>query len=343
MKRKFLLLMIVSMLLTGCYDKTETEERLYVVLMGIDGKSIPESYDIYGDEGRYIVSVGEAKLESDIGDDSEDQKTVIVSGNTFSEIKQTADKYSDKEIYFGQLKAAVLGADIIKDSDKLAETVYNIERMDDINTKVVVFASEKSAAEAVESVMAKDSKGGLYLWDYYKNNDGNADADEYMDFENLVKCMREDDTFIIPKITADESQILLDGGYVIKKGEFMGEITDEDIKSIKWFEGKAKGELINDNELSARVKKARISIADENGVAVVSIKAECSIENGISESIKYSQDRLETVIKSNLENTINKARKLNADFIGLTDGDGMGSKSFKINVEVKIISTGVIK
>ena len=123
MKRKFLLLMIVSMLLTGCYDKTETEERLYVVLMGIDGRSIPESYDIYGDEGRYIVSVGEAKLESDIGDDSEDQKTVIVSGNTFSDIKQTADKYSDKEIYFGQLKAAVLGADIIKDSDKLAETV----------------------------------------------------------------------------------------------------------------------------------------------------------------------------------------------------------------------------
>ena len=139
------------------------------------------------------------------------------------------------------------------------------------------------------------------------------------------------------------SQILLDGGYVIKKGEFMGEITDEDIKSIKWFEGKAKGELINDNELSARVKKARISIADENGVAVVSIKAECSVENGISESIKYSQERLETVIKSNLENTINKARKLNADFIGLTDGDGMGSKSFKIDVEVKIISTGVIK
>lgn len=341
MKRKFLLLMIVSMLLTGCYDKTETEERLYVVLMGIDGKKIPDSYDIYGNEGRYIVSVGEAKLESDIGDDSEEQKTVILSGNTFSEIKQTADKYSDKEIYFGQLKAAVLGADIIKDPDKLAETVYNIERMDDINTKVVVFASEKSAAEAVEAVMSKDSKGGLYLWDYYKNNDGNAD--EYMDFENLVKCMREDETFIIPKIIADKSQILLDGGYVIKKGELMGEITDEDIKSIKWFEGKAKGEQINDNELSVSVKKQRITVSDENGVNVINIKADCSIENAVSENIKYSQDRLETVIKSNLENTINKARKLNADFIGLTDGDGMGSKSFKIDVEVKIISTGVIK
>ena len=46
MKRKFLLLMIVSMLLTGCYDKTETEERLYVVLMGIDGRSIPESLSL---------------------------------------------------------------------------------------------------------------------------------------------------------------------------------------------------------------------------------------------------------------------------------------------------------
>ena len=48
-------------------------------------------------------------------------------------------------------------------------------------------------------------------------------------------------------------------------------------------------------------------------------------------------------IKENLENTINKARELNADFIGVTDDGNMGSKSFKINADVKIIGTGVIK
>ena len=63
--------------------------------------------------------------------------------------------------------------------------------------------------------------------------------------------------------------------------------------------------------------------------------------------IKYPseicQDRSEKVIKENLENTINKARELNADFIGVTDDGNMGSKSFKINADVKIVGTGVIK
>lgn len=67
----------------------------------------------------------------------------------------------------------------------LKETVYNIERMEDINTKVIVFAANSTAAKTVEDIMSKNSEGGLYLWDYYNNNDADADMKGYMDFENL--------------------------------------------------------------------------------------------------------------------------------------------------------------
>lgn len=64
-----------------------------------------------------------------------------------------------------------------------------MERMDDINTKIVVFASD-NAAQTVRAVMDKGSKGGLYLWDYYKNNGGDTELSEYMNFERLIKCLR---------------------------------------------------------------------------------------------------------------------------------------------------------
>ncbi len=334
---KLIVLLSAALLLTGCYDSTETEDRRYVVLMGIDsGESgLPEGYTVIGD-GKYIMSAGEAELESEIGSDEEEQKTEIVAGNTLPEIKKLTDKYSDKEIYFGQLKAAVLGKDIISDGELLAETVYNIERMEEINTKVVVFAAEATAAEAVETVMAKDSKGGLYLWDYYRNNDADADMKEYMDFENLIKSMRQNETFIIPTIRTEDGEILLDGGCVIANGNYAGHITDEDIVAVKWLEGNAKGELVSDGDLSARVKKQSVKISDDDGQTVVTIKAECSIESGWdTKNIEY---RLETVIKNNLENTINKALEMDADFVGLGELDNV-----VIDAEVKIISTGVIK
>ena len=345
MKKIIVLSAVISIMLCGCYDKTETEDRRYVVLMGRDSgkneKSISDKYDVMETGGKYMLSVGEAKLENDIANESEEQKTVITSGNTLLEMKRTTDKYSDKEIYFGQLKAAVLGKDIVMNGDMLAETVYNIERMEDINTKVIVFAADTTAADTVENIMKKDSKGGLYLWDYYNNHEADTDMKGYMDFENLVKCLREEETFIIPSVISDENQAFVSGGEVIKKGNYAGHITEDDIIGTKWFDGEAKGELVIGDNIAAVVKKEKVSVRDENGVRIIDIKAECSVGN--SAEIKKPEEVLESVIKENLENTINKARELNADFIGITDGGNIGSQSFKINVTVKIVGTGVIK
>lgn len=341
--KKMFVFMCAVFLLTGCYDKTETEDRRYAVIMGIDGgeagKKLSEKLNITGREGKYILSIGEAKLESDIGNDSEEQKTTAVIGDTIPQMCYDADKYSDKEIYFGQLKAAVLGRDIIIDREKLAETVYNIERMEGINTKVVVFASDGAAALNIENVMNNDTRGGLYLWDYYRNNGYDSDMNEYTDFEGLIKSLRENDTFIIPVIREENGETVLRGGVVIKDGEYAGDITDDDMTGVKWLEGEAKGETVTFDGVTAVVKKETIDIYEQEGLKIIEIYAECTLESGYGKSTEYYAEELETVIKSNIENTINKAQKLDADFTGVLYGD----KKVIISPDIRIISTGVIK
>ena len=71
MKKIIMVASVISLVLSGCYDKTETEDRRYVVLMGIDSgrneEFITSKYDVVGNNGKYFLTVGEAKLENDIG------------------------------------------------------------------------------------------------------------------------------------------------------------------------------------------------------------------------------------------------------------------------------------
>ena len=96
-KLKILLAETVLILLAvcGCFDNTETEDRKYVVLMGLDGTEKAEGLSddkmLIGEDGQYILSAGEAELESDIEKSSEKQKTILVRGNTIPEMRRTAD------------------------------------------------------------------------------------------------------------------------------------------------------------------------------------------------------------------------------------------------------------
>ncbi len=339
-------MVLAVLLISGCFDNTETEDRKYVVLMGVDGyekKSyLQEDSLLIGEKGEYILSAGEAELGSDIGQSSEKQKTILVCGNTIPEMRRLADMYSSKKMYFGQLKAVVLGEEVYSKSDRLADLIYAMERMEDINTKIVVFASE-TAMETVNTVMNKGSKGGLYLWDYYKNNGGETDLNEYMNFEYLIKSMRQKETFIIPKISVDKEEVFLDGGIVIKEDQFKGEITSDDVRNAKWIKGTAEEELITYNNVSGKVKSQEVSISDKDGMMEIDIQASVALESGYEVDKKEAEKNFERQIRDNVTDTINRAIYLNADFLQLTSDGNIENIKFDIEADVKIISAGVIK
>lgn len=319
--------------LCSCFDATETENRKYVVLMGMDSDGDGEAEAI-GEGGKYIMSAGEAGLASDIGQSSEKQETILVGGDSLPEIRRLADMYSSKKMYFGQLKTVIFGSGVYSDGETLAETVYTMERMDDINTKIVVFASD-NAAQTVRAVMDKGSKGGLYLWDYYKNNGGDAELSEYMNFERLIKCLRQGGTFVIPKISAENGEVFLDGGEVIKDGEYMGSVTAEDIRNVKWIKGRAKGELITAEGVSAGVKSQKTDILRDEGNVKIYISAEVSAESAAD---RINGAAFEEEIVNSLTASVNKAEEMDADFLGIGEYDGL-----EIYADVEIISSGVIK
>lgn len=334
-----------AFVLTGCWGKTEIEKRRYIVTLGIDSdnenKSLRENYEVIGSEGDYFVSLGAAGIKNDIGDDSKQQNMTVVNGESIASIRETANRYSDNDIYFGQLKTIVIGKDIIKDNDTFENMIFDIERTEKINTKVIAVIAENTAAEVVQKIMEEGEGNGMYVWNYYKNNDANVDLGEYMDFEHLAKSMRNDEAVIIPQITIEDGITVIDGGSVINRDGYCGEVSSEILDGLKWLEGNAKGEVITSDGVSVRVLSQKTKNKMTDGVYQVEASADCIVENGeISDS---SMNQIKTVIKEEMENTMNKAIELNADLFDLSEDGNIDGLNYNITVDIKIRSTGVIK
>jgi len=334
-----------AVLLTGCWGKTETEDRDYIVTMGIDSSDeYPNLYDkfnIIGADGDFIISMGAAELKSDIGEESEKQNMSVFRGGGIAEIRETANDYSDNDIYFGQLKTVVIGKDIVKDYETFKNMAYDIERTEKINKKVIVVVADDDATDIIQKIMEDEDGNGMYLWNYYKNNDIKFDLGEYMDFEQLVKSLRNNEAIIIPQVSLKNDAVVLEGGSVINKDGYRGDVSHEILEGLKWIEGNAKGEIVSVEGVSVRVLSQTVKDEMKDGIYTVDTSVACIVENG--ELTDNSINEIKSVIKDKIDNTINKAVKLNADFFKISDDGNIENLNYNVSVEIKIASTGVIK
>ncbi len=336
---------IPSVLLTGCWGKTEIENRKYIVTLGIDSadeyKNLSDKYDIIGTKGDFIVSMGAAALKSDIGNDSEQQNISLFRGGGIAEIRETANNYSDNDIYFGQLKTVVIGKDVIKDDETFKNMIYDIERTEKINKKVIAVVADSDAAEVIQKIMEEGEGNGMYIWNYYKNNNTKFNLGEYMDFEHLVKSLRNNEAIIVPQVSIENDTAILEGGSVINKNGYCGDVSPEILEGIKWIDGNAKGEIVSIDGVSVRVLSQNVKAEMKDGVFTVDTSVDCVVENGEISDILLN--KLKTVIKDKIENTINKAVELNADFFKASKDGNITGLNYDISVDIKIASTGVIK
>ena len=65
--KKLILIMLLMLVITGCYGKAEADERKYVITAGID----------VGENKKYSMTIGEAQLKSDIGDETKPEKCSV--------------------------------------------------------------------------------------------------------------------------------------------------------------------------------------------------------------------------------------------------------------------------
>lgn len=254
MNRNIKLLMLVTVLitsltLTGCWDRSELESKAFVMVVGIDkydsekSKTKEEKKPKKTKENALKVTYLLPKFSSiKTGGEEGVTSRQLVSGVGASsyDIARKLTLRSDSQPFFQHMKAVVLGVDIVKDKNQFLETLDGLERQDEISRKLSVFVADDQAADilAVESLLKPLS---YKLQGMTQKNIGtNLFIPKTLE-ETISSSMQG--AFLLPKITASKEEIMVAGSAIIKDDEFIGWLDERDTKGVSALTGNTKQEI----------------------------------------------------------------------------------------------------
>jgi len=375
---KFIVIgVMLFVLLSFNWDRTELEGRAFVVAIGIDAGD---------DEGeRFEVSMSIADVAAMEGEGGDDVSILrVASGESLALAMGQIDAKISDNVYYGHTKAIVLGKCILEDESLLREVIDTLQRKNEINIKCIVMAADQKAAkDMLEAKPREQGLLGLYLSGFYNNHNANAAAHVLkLDLEGLTEGMRDTQSAVIPKIALEDDEVAISGVAVLRGFELAGTVDDEEMAGFLWIMGDAIGTQIaieagkseghGHITFLAATSRTKLSFKELDGRlhCIIKIKTEGSIEGArFMEDYLYNtatmlklQKNFATKIQNEIESTINIFQQdLAVDGFGIKEQlrkkdwrlyqkyndqdwqDTFKDMQFTINVDVTIRNAGSVK
>lgn len=341
----FCLIIFCPILLTGCFDKIELEERGIVLAIGID-KYIEEndtSIEKTGEEKRFVISLampdvseGEKSNKKDDNSESKENKSIkIGEGASVSSTMELIDSYISKNLYYGHTKVVVLGKEILEDELFLKETLDALERNNEISRKIIVLGSQNRAEDILKTVPKDEKILGIYINDFFKNNKKFSSFTYSVDLEDVISSLLSTGDIAIPSIQVIDEDIKLQGLMAIKDSKYIGYLDDATTKGLLWIlDKKSLGEIaipFENGYVSTTIFKKKIekNFYEKDNKIICSFNI--SLEGNISEyylgknimidtnKYKMIEEEINNYVKAEINNSIDIIKDLNVDIFNIKE------------------------
>ena len=313
-KRKLLFLMLLPPLfLTGCWDKKDPEDRTFVVALGVD----------QGEKGCKFT-FAPADIEKG------ESKTYTADSRTLAGAVAQVDTRTSRKTDLGQLKTIILSQDILEERKQLDAFLQELERSQAVSEKVMLLATEGSASDCVDAVMAEDGKTGLFLWDFYKNTAREVAVTKGMDLDTfLTEQAEQGGNAVFPKISVKEEKLELGGGMAVSQDQVYS-LSDEEERGYLFLLGEAEGALLEaeyqGENVPLEIGKSDVEydfrVQDKNLLCEIHLPLEGSLQGG--EGTILSAEKQETLealfadrIKQEIVHTLKIAERAETDLFGI--------------------------
>lgn len=351
MKSKWIFSAVVSsLILTGCYDSKELDERDFVISIGVDAL-----------EGNEIAAALGIAKGSDTGTGRGEVRTMEGSG--FPQAIGLSTEKESRSMYFGHAKTLVLSSNLLENSSSLNSVIDTVLRNSQFSEKIVVL-STKGSAENILKTAEKDEESGLYVWDFYKNNSGGVENSEPLSFKDFSTGIFSGRAVVVPLISAEEGMSVA-GGTVIDKSGVRGYLTAGEMQGKLYITGNAAGYLAEIDEggtmgaVEITKSKGNISFEENNGlICSITVDAKGAVISMPVGNYKQLEEGFEKSIYKDISAAVGKMQsEIKADGIGVTDRlekeyeelylkygeEAFEKMRFNIKVNGKISSNGVIQ
>lgn len=304
----FLVLLLCSIIMAGCWDKVEIEDRLFVLGIGVD-KAREEEKARPTD--RYVVNFM-APIVSSLkeGEAAKSFSTFKTVTSIFSFGLNQMYERMDKKLSFQHTRILVLGEDMLKDEKLFLELLDAIARNHELHQNMYVFAVPGRADEVfkvkpkvtnlLSTYISRVAENNLYQSSIYK-------MPAYQMYENLINT--EGDT-VIPTLRPSKEETKVSGVGVIKGYKLIGYLDDKDSETLSWLNNKANGGMIessyNGNQIPYQYNDINTQLKLDKVEGEKLYMTYHIIAEGSAEEYVWPDKLLEQKLLDNLQSSIEK-------------------------------------
>lgn len=309
---KIFIIILMSLTLSGCWDKVEINDRAFITAIGMDINEQAESErEKSRIQQRYLITYVFPNFQS-IGKNSGDEEEFKISevGRNLAETSQEITTRTNLSIFLGHLKIIVLGEDVVKNGGTFEEILDGFERDQNVGRKVVILIAEGKAKDVLEIEPIVESATGRYITRFIEAKSRSARYNPET-LGDILYNIHYNGNALIAKVTAGKDEIKIAGAAVIKNNELVGWLDEIENRSILFTKQNIELEVITvvHDDLSVPYavtgSKPTMSVIKDEGNLKVNFDIE--VEGYIKEyKLETGNDLMDNEILVSIEEEVKK-------------------------------------
>lgn len=237
----FIALLLSAVMLTGCWDKVEIEDRIFVLGIGIDKAKEEEKAN---PDDRYVINfvspiVGALK---DGGEETFSTYKTISSVFILG-LNQMYERI-DKKLSFQHTRVLIFGEDLLKDQQLYREVLDAVGRSHEFHRNMYVFAVPGRADEVFKIKPKFTSLLTMYVSGIAENNLYQSSIYKMPAFEMYDNLINSEGDTVIPTLRPTKEETKVSGVGIIKDYKLIGYLDDKDSETLNWLNNSANGGIV---------------------------------------------------------------------------------------------------
>lgn len=277
-----LTLFVIALLLTGCWDQIQIEERGFVVGVAIDAPRTPEAEKNAEKEAprkpegqqRYLLTqqrvvpasmaIGSQRGRGQ-GSKARAFYNIASEGDSLFEASREIATRSSRVPFYQHLKVVIVSEKIARSPNGFANSIDFFLRDPDLRRTSKILISNGEAKKILDMNPPTEKLPALYLHSLSNNIRKNARMLPEVTLGEIHRQLINQSGYVIPRVTPAKNEVKLAGTAVFTpNNRLVGFLGEEETEGLNFLTGKVKGGLlkakINDDLVMLNVHTATVSM-----------------------------------------------------------------------------------
>ncbi len=321
--RLVILTLTLALLMTGCWDAKDVDQRSFV--MGI-------AFDLAETEDRYVMTIELPVLSGFASQSSgEGPKSVMFStvGTSVAQMATHFESRTWRELFFGHTQAIIISEDAARKS--IRPFLDFFDRNPRIDRRLTLFISQGEAQEIFKTKDPREDLVSVYL-NQMLNTLTNTARVVKMNFQDSLRNLESNGDTILPRVRSSGTEAVIAGGALIKDYKLIAWLGENETRAAAFLYNNVSGGLIvvnvDDNLYAYAMRSAssetKAKLKDNQLIFEIEVKSEGDIIEVYYEEaqgpsafdIAKIEDKLNQLIANEILHLVTKLQDLKTDPIG---------------------------